>query len=147
MGFGRTGRPIRRYKTRIVRLREPGEHLDFLGYSFRYYRDLKGRAHRYLNLSPSKKSLARARDRIRDFTGPRWSFVPVPDVVQRLNLYLRGWASYFRLGYPRMAFRHLNRFVRERLYRHLRRRSQRPYRPPIGESWDKHLARLCLVYL
>ena len=34
---------INREKTRVVNLREPGASLDFLGYTFRYDRDLKGR--------------------------------------------------------------------------------------------------------
>src|ERR1039457_6353420 len=34
---------INREKTRVVDLREEGASLDFLGYTFRYDRDLKGR--------------------------------------------------------------------------------------------------------
>ncbi|MFA5203487.1 MAG: group II intron maturase-specific domain-containing protein [Lentisphaeria bacterium] len=34
----------------------------------------------------------------------------------------RGWGQYFSLGYPRKAFRDLNRYVQERLTRHLKRR-------------------------
>ena len=34
---------INREKTRVVNLREEGASLDFLGYTFRYDRDLKGR--------------------------------------------------------------------------------------------------------
>ena len=110
-------------------------------------RDLKGRGHRYLHLGPSKNALARARETIRWHTGPDRSFMPVHDLVSRLNLFLNGWANYFGLGHPRRAFRHINRFVRQRLLRHLRRRSQRPYRPPTGVSWSAHLDRLGLVYL
>ena len=43
---------INRDKTRIVDLKERGESLDFLGYTFRYDRDLKGRAKQYLNVMP-----------------------------------------------------------------------------------------------
>ena len=144
---GRLGLTINRDKTRVVNLWRIGEHLDFLGFSFRYDRDLQGRPHGYLNLFPSSKALARARDNLRNLTGPEVCFVPIPDLIERLNLYLNGWRRYFDLGYPRMAFRHIDRFVRQRLYRHLRRRSQRPYRPPEGKSWDAHLADLGLVRL
>ena len=51
------------------------------------------------------------------------------------------------LGYPRAAFRKLNGFVRDRLFQHLRRRSQRPFRPPQGVSFRAHLARLGLKLL
>ena len=50
-------------------------------------------------------------------------------------------------GYSRRACRAVNRFVRERLYRHLRRRNQRPYRLPAGTGWHAECVRLGLVYL
>ena len=63
------GLEINREKTRVVDLREKQAHLDFLGYTFRYDRDLKGRGHRYLNIVPSKKALQRERNRLREMTG------------------------------------------------------------------------------
>jgi RNA-directed DNA polymerase len=144
----RLGLEINRNKTQVVKLQERGAKLHFLGYTYQYYyRDPRGRKTRYLNLYPSMKSLARARDRIRSLTGREMGFVPVRDLIRRLNLYLKGWATYFCKGYPRMAFRSINWFVRQRLARHLLRRSQRPYRLPKGESWQVHLAKLGLVYL
>ena len=74
-------------------------------------------------------------------------FKPVPALVQELNGHLEGWANYFRFGYPRKGFREINRHVRHRLVRHLRRRSQRRYRPPKSVSFYRHLADLGLVYL
>jgi RNA-directed DNA polymerase len=65
-------------------------------------------------------------------------------LVQAINRHLRGWREYFKLGYPRRAFRKIGWFARERLYRHLRRRSQRPFRPPEGTSWYRQLAHLGL---
>lgn len=53
------GLTINREKTRVVDLREPGQSLDFLGYTFRYDRDRLGRDKTYLNLFPSEKALAR----------------------------------------------------------------------------------------
>jgi len=50
-------------------------------------------------------------------------------------------------GYPRKAFRQINRFVQERLERHLKRRSQRPFRPKEGLTWYAQLHRLGLVPL
>lgn len=72
---------INREKTRVVNLKEEGESVDFLGYTFRYDRDLRGRGHRYLNVFPSKKSVARERDRLRTMTGTRYCFKPVPLLV------------------------------------------------------------------
>jgi len=38
---------INREKTRVVNRKEEGASLDFLGFTFRYYEDLKGRGWRY----------------------------------------------------------------------------------------------------
>ena len=51
------GLEINREKTRVVDLKEEEASLDFLGYTFRYDRDLGARAG-YLNMVPSKKSPA-----------------------------------------------------------------------------------------
>ena len=141
------GVKINRDKTRVVKLTDPGESLDFLGYTFRYDRDRHGRPHRYLNLFPSKKALKRTRQKLREMTGPRMCFKPIPVVIAEVNRHLDGWSRYFSQGYPRDAFRQINSFARERLTRHLQRRSQRPYRPPKGVTWYAQLQRLGLVYL
>lgn len=57
------------------------------------------------------------------------------------------WANYFNFGYPRKAMRAMNWYVRGRLIQHLRRRSQRPFRPPEGRSFYEHLKKLGLIYL
>ena len=91
--------------------------------------------------------MARERDRLRNETGNRQCFKPVPALVRELNQHLRGWGNYFRFGYPRKAFREINSFVRSRLGVHLRRRSQHPFRPPEGRTMYDHLNRLGVVYL
>jgi RNA-directed DNA polymerase len=138
------GLRINRDKTRVVNLNEEGTCLDFLGYRFRYVRDRFGRNRRYLNLEPSAKSLARERDKLRQMTGPAMCFKPIPILVLEINRHLRGWREYFQLGYPRRAFRQIGRMVRERLLRHLRRRSQRSFRPPEGTTWYRQLVVLGL---
>ena len=95
---GRFRLTINRKKTRIVKLNEPGTSLDFLGFTFRYDRDLRGRQRKYLNVFPSRKSLARLRDRVRAMTGPQWSWKPVSALIGEINRYLRGWAQYFCHG-------------------------------------------------
>ncbi len=144
---GRFRLTVNREKTRIVKLAEPGESLNFLGFALRYDRDRYGREHRYLNVTPSAKAQARAREKVRELTGPGRCFMPIPEMIHLINLFLKGWGEYFRHGYPRDSFRELNRFVLLRLTRHLQRRSQRPYRPPEGESFYAHLQRLGLQLL
>ena len=113
----------------------------------RYDRDLHGRGHRYLNVMPSAKSLGREREKLRAMTTRRMCFKPIPHLIQELNRQLTGWSHYFRYGYPRVAFRAINSHVRLRLACHLRRRSQRRFRPPEGQSLYQHLAALGLIRL
>ena len=49
------------------------------------------------------------------------------EVVQRVNKILVGWGNYFQCGYPRKAFDKVNWYVRNRLYLHFNRKSQRGY--------------------
>ena len=130
-----------------MNLREPGQSLDFLGYTFRYDRDRHGRPQRYWNLEPSAKTMEREREALRQKINPHQSHTPLPELIGQVNRHLRGWSNYFKLGFPRKAFRHLNRFVQQRLGRHLRRRSQRGWRPRQGVSLYAHLENLGLQAL
>ena len=143
----RMGLEINREKTRVVDLKEERESLDYLGYTYRYDRDRKGRSYRYLNMCPSKKALARERERLKAMTNKSVCFMPIPALIRTLNRQVAGWANYFRLGYPRQAFRDMNLYLRLRLFAHLKRRSQRRYRPPKGVTFYRHLADLGLMYL
>ncbi|HEX5032544.1 MAG TPA: group II intron reverse transcriptase/maturase [Candidatus Eisenbacteria bacterium] len=143
----RMGLKVNREKTRVVRLREQGASLDFLGFTFRYDRDLRGRDRRYLFVGTSKKALLRERQALRAMTSQRMCFKPIPLVIAEINRQVTGWANYFRFGHSRRSFRAINSYVRLRLSTHLRRRSQRPYRPPNGISLYKHFDDLGVVYL
>lgn len=141
---GRMGLTINREKTRVVNLREEGAKLDFLGFSFRYDRDLFGRPHRYLNLAPAAQSVARERARIRELTDHHHSFQPLPEMIKAINRQSAGWKGYFNFGYARAALRQINHFVLERLIRQTRRRSQRAMKPGANESYYGFFKRLGL---
>jgi len=143
----RLGLVINREKTRQVNLRQKGASVTFLGFTFRYDRDQRGRNHNYLNVVPSKKALASEREKLRLLTRKSVCFKPIPALICQLNRHLKGWAEYFDFGYPRVAFRAINWYARTRLACHLKRRSQRPFRPPKGKTLYRHLAELGLVYL
>jgi RNA-directed DNA polymerase len=130
----------------VRRAVQKGASLDFLGFTFRYDRSRYGAA-RYLNVAPSKKALKREREKLWQMTNRTHGWKPIPVLVQELNRHLRGWAGYFRFGYPRDAFDQINRHVLLRLGQHLRRRSQRPFQPPEGVSLYEHYKRLGLRYL
>ena len=69
------------------------------------------------------------------------------ELIEELNRHLKGWKNYFDFGYPRVAFGEINSYVRDRLTQHLRRRSQRPFRPPEGVSYYEQIQRFGLVRL
>ena len=54
---------------------------------------------RFLARWPSREAMQQARDRIREITDSQAAAAdPVEVIVQDLNRFLRGWASYFRYG-------------------------------------------------
>jgi RNA-directed DNA polymerase len=138
---------INRDKTQVVDLREKGASLNFLGYTFRYDRDLKGRSRKYLNVFPSKKAVQRERKKLHEMTNSHQCFKPIRVLIGELNRHLRGWANYFSIGYPMSVYGEIDRYLQGRLIQHLQRRSQRPYHPPRGETWSGHLVRLGLIRL
>jgi RNA-directed DNA polymerase len=100
------------------------ESFDFLGYTFgpqRHWKD--GRE--YLGASPSKKSVARLREKVNDVLPPR-NREPWPDVYTRLNRLLRGWSGYFRYGSLRRAYQAIDHHVAVRVRRFLGRRQKAP---------------------
>jgi RNA-directed DNA polymerase len=143
---GRLGLVINREKTRVVQMRDENATLDFLGYTFRWSRSHRSDGGpRYWRAEASSKAQERARDKLRDLTSARFCWMPIKDVVERTNALLRGWLGYFSKGQPAKARRSLVRFAEQRLIRHLRRRSQRPYRPPEGVSFFQHVHDLGLI--
>jgi RNA-directed DNA polymerase len=137
---------VNREKTKVVKLSEQGEQLDFLGFTFRYDLDLYGRDQRYLNVCPSSKAVSRLREKLRKLLKSN-PVTPIPTLIARVNRMTRGWTQYFSAGYPRAAFRDVNFYLVESLTRHLRRRSQRPFRPPKDQSYYEHLLGLGLQLL
>jgi RNA-directed DNA polymerase len=105
-------------KTRIVHLTEGGEGFDFLAFHHRWVRSRGWRGKRgvaFLARWPSDKAMQRARDRIRGFTVRSRLLFSVETVVQDINLFLRGWAAYFRYGHSTARFGKIRNYALERL--------------------------------
>ena len=102
------------------------ESFDFLGYSFGPHRYRKD-GHWYLGASPSKKSVLRLKAKVSDLLVPgdigAW-----PEVRNRLNRLLRGWATYFSHGTRLPAYRAVDNHVYERVRHFLVRRHNVPTR-------------------
>jgi group II intron reverse transcriptase/maturase len=100
------GLTLKDAKTRIVELREGGEGLDFLGFHHRWVRGNTPASRHlcFLVRWPSRQAMQHARGRIHELTDRRRLLLPVEDVVQDVNRFLRGWAGYFRYGNSADAF-------------------------------------------
>lgn len=136
---GRFGLTINREKTKVVQLGEiGGAPLDFLGFSLRYERSVLG-TRGYLHVGPSRKSMARIREKLHALTASRYCSKSAVEVVGEVNRLLTGWSAYFGYGHPRRAFAAVNFQTQTRLRIHLQRRSQRGCRPPSGRTLYSHL--------
>ena len=114
--MGRLRLTINEEKTHYCRV--PRQHFDFLGYTFgRYYPPYSGRA--YLSARPSKRSVRRQIESIREKTAKRRTLLPADQIVTELNDGLRGWANYFALGPVEDAYRAIESYVTWRLRRWL----------------------------
>jgi RNA-directed DNA polymerase len=136
---------LNRDKTTTVDLKKAGNSFDFLGFTFRFDHSLHGTG-RYLNVVPSEKSLKRARSKIHDMTIRRIT-APVQKVIGTVNRFLIGWGNYFGFGYPRVAFKKIDRYVQTRFRRFVRTRSHRRCRHLKGPSLYQALRSEGLVYL
>jgi len=139
---------VNQAKTQVVRLSREEGRLDFLGYSFTYcWRPLGRSADNRrrpcgktpLRIEPSAKAIARERAAIRALIQSSHSHIPLPVLLTRLDRHLQGWAQYYRFGDCRRAYRQVNHYVQQRVYRHLQNRSQRAYRVPEGVPFEQHL--------
>jgi RNA-directed DNA polymerase len=114
----RLGLTLNEVKTNIKQARK--ESFDFLGYTFgpHCYRKT---GQRYTGASPSKKSVARIKQKVGDLLVPRnmgtWA-----EVRDRLNQILRGWSAYFSYGTRTQAYRAVDNHVYDCVRHFLRRR-------------------------
>lgn len=143
---GRFGLTINREKTKIVDLEAPKGQLEFLGFTMRWWKVRTAQWKKFCAQMPSKKSLKRARERVREITSPKNGYRPIEDIVKSLNLFLLGWGQYFHRGNPSKAFDTLNRYVEERMTHYLQRRSQKSYKK-ISETWYGEIRRIGVVQL
>ena len=111
-------------KTSIKQARQ--ESFNFLGYTFGPHRYKKD-GHWYLGASPSKKAVARIKEKVGQLLVPSntgtWE-----EARNRLNQILRGWSAYFSYGTRAAAYEAVDHYVYESVRHFLRRRHQVPSR-------------------
>jgi group II intron reverse transcriptase/maturase len=123
--LGELGLTLKDAKTRIVHLTEGGEGVDFLGFHHRWVRANRARHVQFLARWPSRRAMQHARDRVREITAHERLLLPVEDIVQSLNGYLRGWAGYFRYGNSARHFNLIEHHAHDRLALFVAKRHQR----------------------
>ena len=114
----RMGVTLNEAKTSIKQARK--ESFNFLGYTFGPHRYKKD-GHWYLGASPSKKAVARIKEKVGDHLG-RSNTGTWEEVRDRLNQILRGWSAYFSYGTRTAAYRAVDNYVYNSVRHFLRRR-------------------------
>jgi RNA-directed DNA polymerase len=115
-------------KTRIVRLEEGGPGFDFLGFHHRLVRSrgLNGKPRvAFLARWPADRAVRHARDRIRQITGRARLPLPPEVIAQEMNMFLRGWAGYFRYGHSARRLSEIRQYARTRLALFISKRHRR----------------------
>jgi len=138
----RLGLRLHPEKTRRVNLSWGHDGFDFLGCHLRkrlsgkiWERD--GRRVYFLQRWPSRRSMKRVRQRVKELT-PRGRCHQDPrDVIADLNPVLRGWGNYFRTGNASKHFNAIDGHVWRRLMRLRVKRKGRHLQPGEVEKWDR----------
>jgi group II intron reverse transcriptase/maturase len=99
-------------KTRVVDMGREG--FNFLGFHFHKLKAKK--TNKLLPYAwPGQKAMKAVREKIRDITTRKRLSNPLEEVVKYLNLVIRGWRNYFRIGHSTRQLQALDRYVRQRL--------------------------------
>lgn len=111
-----------------------------------------------MSAKPSKKSISRQIESIREKTDKRRTLLPAEQIVMELNDGLRGWANYFALGPVEDAYRAIESCVTRRLRRwlcikHDHRATSRLYDqlksnlPALSRCVPREMSQTCQEYV
>lgn len=115
-------------KTRIVHLEVGGVGVDFLGFHHRLVRSRPRDGRRpftFLARWPMDRAMQHARDRVRELTARSRLPLRPEAIVQDINVFLRGWAGYFRYGHSAERFSKIRLYVRMRIALFISKRHRR----------------------
>jgi group II intron reverse transcriptase/maturase len=115
--LGRLGLELHPDKTRIACLERGREGFDFLGFHHHMVGSSTYPGRFYLHKWPSPRAMASIRAKVRRRTDRRLASLELTDIVDSLNLTLRGWDNYFRHGNSGRKFVAIDSYVHERLTR------------------------------
>jgi RNA-directed DNA polymerase len=121
----RMGLTINAEKSKQVDARR--ESFDFLGFTIRHDRSIFDESKRFWNIVPKPRSQKKIRQKI-NATLKAIGHYPPERVVEELNPIIRGWVNYYRIpgvSYTQVATKRLDDYLRSRIERYYRRKSQR----------------------
>ncbi len=136
---------VNKEKTHLLNV--DSEPFDFLGFTFRYDRDIHGRSRKYLNVFPRKKSGKAIRVKVKEHLKRNGHKNPSA-LVAGLNPILRGWINYYSIpgvSYPKMEKRRLRWYLTESIHQYYRRKSQRKCKLYYQNAFDVLTSRYNLV--
>jgi group II intron reverse transcriptase/maturase len=138
----RLGLELHPDKTRRVELYDGKEGFDFLGchlhkrMSGRLWEQKRQRLY-FLQRWPSRRSMQRVRQRVRELTPRSRCHADIRSVIRDLNPALRGWGNYFGTGNAARQFGSLDDFVVRRLRALRLARKGRNVRAGEAEGWTR----------
>jgi len=125
-------------KTTVVNLKEGG-CFSYLGFDFRLNRNCKGQP--YVSKTPRKKKCKEIGKKVKAVLRANWN-EPLGEVIQAVNIVVRGWVNYFRIGNSTRAFNvvryEIERKVRKFVSKRQKRRGfgwKRWSREEIYQKW------------
>lgn len=133
----RMGLTINTDKSKLINARK--ESFDFLGFTFGYDRSIFSIGEKFWNIKPKAHSRKKIRQKI-NLKLKSIGHYPAEKVVSELNPIIRGWMNYYKIdkvSYTQIAFKELEDYLRNRLYRYYNRKSQRKSRLYGQQAFDK----------
>ena len=124
----RMGLLINTEKSKLVNAKE--QCFDFLGFRFRYGQSIFSSNDKFWSISPKPKSQKKIRQKI-NLKLKSIGHYPAASVVDELNPIIRGWMNYYKIdkvSHTQVAFKDLEDYLRNRLFRYYNRKSQRKSR-------------------
>ncbi len=121
-------------KTRVV---EAEAGFDFLGVHFVRKPTRRRGTSVFCYGFPTAKAMTHLRQKVREEIGRDFQ-QPLQQVIDRINLVVRGWSEYYRWLNSAYHFRKIDQYVEWKLQRWLRRKQQRTrraFRRPSHEWW------------
>lgn len=116
---------INKEKSKIINARLSS--FDFLGFTFRFDKDIFGKKTKYWNIFPSKKAFKKLRNSISCLLKSSGHLSPKL-ISTELNLILRGWLNYFTIpnvSYTAISRKKLRYYLWYKLKQYYKRKSQR----------------------